>query len=72
MSVVVIVEKHTAVIAIVLLSSVLSKAYLPVCPVTLLAYPKLEVRALIEEWLKSIIRDGYIVLYAIGHLLLKL
>ena len=38
-----------SVIAIVLLSSVPGKACLYVCSVTLLASPKLEVRALIEE-----------------------
>ncbi|MBA7649382.1 hypothetical protein ES703_57179 [subsurface metagenome] len=48
-----------SVIAIVLLSSALGKAYLSVCSVTLLAFSKLEARGLIEEWLKSIIRFGH-------------
>jgi len=37
----------------VLLSSAQGKACLSVCSVTLLAFSKLEARALIEEWLKS-------------------
>ena len=61
-----------SVIAIVLLSSVPGKAYLSVCSVTLLAFSKLEARALIEQWLKSTIRFGHIVLYATGRLLLRL
>ncbi len=61
-----------SVIVVVLHFSVPSKVYLAVCSVTLLAFPKLVARALIEEWQKSIIRDGYIVLYAIDHPLLKL
>ncbi len=60
-----------SVIAIVLHFSVPGKAYLAVCSVTLLVSPKLEVRALIEEWLKSIIGFGHIVLYVIDHQLLK-
>ena len=52
--------------------SVSGKAYLSVCSVALVAYPKLEVRALIEEWLKSISEYDCIVLCAIDHLLLKL
>jgi len=42
-----------SVIAIVLLSSASGKAYLSVCSVTLLAFPKLEARGLIEELLKE-------------------
>ena len=60
-----------SVIAIVLHFNMPSKAYLSVCSVTLLASPKLEARALIEEWLKNIIRFGHIVLYVIDHQLLK-
>ena len=41
------------VIAIVLHLSVPGKACLAVCSVTLLAYSKLEARALIEEWRKE-------------------
>ena len=41
------------VIVIVLLSSVPGKAYLSICSITLLASPKLEARALIEELLKE-------------------
>jgi len=61
-----------SVIAIVLFSNVPGKAYLSVCSVTLLAFSKLEARALIEEWLKSIIRFDRIALLAIVHLIRKL
>ena len=44
-----------SVIVNMLLSSAPGKAYLSVCSVTLLAFPKLEARGLIEEWRKSII-----------------
>jgi hypothetical protein len=42
-----------SVIVIVLLPSAPGKAYLSVCSVTLLAFPKLEARGLIEELLKE-------------------
>ena len=61
-----------SVIAVALLSSAPDKACLSVCSVTLLASPKLEARALIEEWLKNIIRFDRIVLYVIDHQLLRL
>ena len=44
---------HYSVTANMLLSSVSGKACLSVCSVTLLAYPKLEARGLIEEWRKE-------------------
>ena len=55
-----------------LLLSVPGKAYLAVCSVVLVAYLKLEARALIGEWQKSIIGYGRVVPWVIGHLLLRL
>jgi hypothetical protein len=61
-----------SVIAIVLHLSVLGKAYLSVCSVTALAYPKLEAKGIDKGWLKNIIRFDHIELCVIGPQLLKL